>query len=153
MGNGMWYTLSDGRSQRMPTRSGGWLCVITITFLKGLISGLMECMLYYFVPLPNEICTKHVNVVFNSSNVGVEKVGYHSTLCGFSSRKWFICTRAHAMERGLISTTVVGDKTRNLSAGLMNSPVWPSFYMTCAPRPLRLAYAYLKPPLLLCRTR
>ena len=46
---------------------------------KTLISNLMEYISCYFVPFPNEIRTEHVNVIFNSSDIRVKKVGYHST--------------------------------------------------------------------------
>lgn len=31
----------------------------------------------YLVTTTNEVCTEHVDVVFNPANVGVEKIAYH----------------------------------------------------------------------------
>jgi hypothetical protein len=34
VGNGMWYTLRPGDSHRMPTLSGGWLWLMTMTYTE-----------------------------------------------------------------------------------------------------------------------
>lgn len=62
----------------MPTRSGGWECVITITFEPKcqvrIYYALLKC---YLVSSLEQIYGQHINMVLDSSNVWVKEITNH----------------------------------------------------------------------------
>ena len=69
--------MSEGMSQRIPTRSGGWLWVMTIT-CTAMRKELGEGSFTRLVATPYEARGKHVYVTLDPANIRVEKVGDHS---------------------------------------------------------------------------